>query len=123
AKGALGGTARGALTPTGALGSLAIEGRGSLERFQLGDWRVPAARAHGMFEPGAVPVFLIDAAADSIALGRLGFGAAAAVARGSRDSLTWFARSRAGDLGAFLAGGRLARDSTGLAVGVDSLAV
>ena len=111
------------LTLTGALDSLAIEGRGSLERFQLGDWRVPAARAHAMFEPGPVPVFVLDAAADSIALGRLGFGAAAAVARGSRDSLTWFARSRVGELGAFLAGGRLARDSAGLAVGIDSLAV
>ena len=123
AKGALGGTARVSLTLTGALDSLAIEGRGSLERFQLGAWRVPAARAHAMFEPGPVPVFVLDAAADSIALGRLGFGAAAAVARGSRDSLTWFARSRVGDLGAFLAGGRLARDTAGLAVGIDSLAV
>src|SRR5439155_1166059 len=62
---------------------------------------------------------------DSLGYGRLGFGAAAAHARGTRDSLTWFARSRVGDLGAFLAGGRYARPSGGptqRAV-VDSLAV
>ncbi len=123
APGALGGTARVSLSVSGALDSLAIEGRGSIERFRLGDWRVPAARGHAVFEPGPVPRFQVDATADSVALGRLGFGAAAAAARGSRDSLTWFARSRVGDLGAFLAGGRMARDSGGLAVGVDSLAV
>jgi len=121
--GALGGTARVSLAISGALDSLAIDGRGSLERFRLGAWRVPAARGHGVFEPGPVPVFQVDASADSVALGRLGFGAAAAAVRGSRDSLTWFARSRVGNLGAFLAGGRMSRDLGGLAVGVDSLAV
>jgi hypothetical protein len=44
-------------------------------------------------------------------------------AAGRTDSLTWFARSRVGDLGAFLGGGRAARDSAGYRVAVDSLAV
>ncbi|PYO89282.1 MAG: hypothetical protein DMD66_05640, partial [Gemmatimonadetes bacterium] len=68
----------------------------------------------------------VDAKLDSLGYGRLGFGAAAAHARGTRDSLTWFARARVGDLGAFLAGGRYARPggsgTTQHAV-VDSLAV
>ena len=122
-RGALDGTARVSVTLTGALDSIAVDGRGSIERFQIGDWRVPAAHGHAVFEPGAVPKFALDASADSLALGRLGFGAAAVAARGSRDSLTWFARSRLGDLGAFLAGGRMAQDTAGLGFGVDSLAV
>src|SRR6266487_4033409 len=68
----------------------------------------------------------VEARFDSLGYGRLGFGAAAASARGTRDSLTWFARSRVGDLGAFLAGGRYAREGgqgqTQRAV-VDSLAL
>src|SRR5439155_8000355 len=81
---------------------------------------------------GRVPRFEVDANLDSLGYGRLGFGAAAAHARGTRDSLTWFARSRIGDLGAFLAGGRYARPGGGGGGGgaagvqhavVDSLAV
>src|SRR5439155_612124 len=76
---------------------------------------------------GPVPSFDVEARFDSLGYGRLGFGAAAASARGTRDSLTWFARSRVGDLGAFLAGGRYARpDGRGAGVqhaAVDSLAV
>ncbi|MGH7529865.1 MAG: translocation/assembly module TamB domain-containing protein, partial [Gemmatimonadales bacterium] len=60
---------------------------------------------------------------DSLGYGGLGFGAAAARARGSRDSLTWLARSRIGDLGAFLAGGRYARAGGVQRLGIDSLAV
>jgi autotransporter translocation and assembly factor TamB len=69
------------------------------------------------------PIFAVEATFDSLGYDRLGFGAAQARARGTRDSLTWFARSRVGDLGAFLAGGRYARDSAAQVVGVDSLAV
>src|SRR5207237_466159 len=64
---------------------------------------------------------------DSLAYGTLGFSGAAAAGRGTLDSLTWFARSRMGAGGAFLAGGRFARRpgpaGTVRAVGLDSLAV
>src|SRR6266566_2255788 len=91
-------------------------------------WRVPAGRGHFTWQPGPAPTFALDASLDSIAHGMFGFSAAFAAARGTRDSLTWQARSRIGEGGAFLAGGRLARHTaqTGgaaLAVGVDSLAV
>src|SRR5947207_560657 len=90
--------------------------------------RVPAGRGHFTWQPGPAPTFALDASLDSIAHGMFGFSAAFAAARGTRDSLTWQARSRIGEGGAFLAGGRLARHAaqTGgaaLAVGVDSLAV
>src|SRR2546427_10827485 len=65
---------------------------------------------------------------DSLAHGVLGLAGASAAPRGTPDSLTWFARSRAGGGGAFLAGGRFVRrtDSAGGVVrrlGLDSLAV
>src|SRR6266581_3164537 len=88
-------------------------------------WQMPKGEGTILYQPGPVSNFELDANVDSLGYGRLGFGAAAAHARGTRDSLTWFARSRVGDLGAFLAGGRYARPSGGptqRAV-VDSLAL
>src|SRR5439155_6435897 len=87
-----------------------------------------AGRGHLTWHPGSAPTFALEASLDSIAHGTFGFSAAFATARGTRDSLTWLARSRIGEGGAFLAGGRFARRAaqTGgaaLAVGVDSLAV
>ncbi len=108
----------------GALDSLAIGGLGEVQHLAIGDWRVPAALLRGQFEPGPVPLVWLDASADSIALGSLGFGAAAGAVKGRLDSLTWRARSRIGDLGGFAAFGRFARDSAGArAIAVDSLGV
>ena len=120
---ALTGSARVLVTLDGALDSMAIEGRANATNLRWRGWRVPAGRGHASFEPGSTPSFDVDATIDSLGYGRLGFGAAQARARGTRDSLTWFARSRVGDLGAFLGGGRYARDSAVQRVGVDSLAV
>jgi translocation and assembly module TamB len=125
------GAARVRLTLAGALDSVAVAARGTVERLRAGRVRIPAASGAGRFEPGPVPALALEAAFDSIAVGEMGFGAAAARLRGTRDSLTWFARSRLGDLGAFIAGGRLARATTTaggavadpLAVGIDSLAL
>src|SRR5207248_6880199 len=97
-------------------------------------WQLPAGRARFEWHPGAgggggpTPAFALEATLDSLAYGTLGFSGAAAVGRGTLDSLTWFARSRMGGGGAFLAGGRFARRTTAaggrvLAVGLDSLAV
>src|SRR6266540_4058404 len=88
--------------------------------------------AAGTFPRGKDRLRTGPARCDSLGYGRLGFGAAAASARGTRDSLTWFARSRVGDLGAFLAGGRYTRQNGGAGGGanagvqhaaIDSLAV
>src|SRR5207248_1257592 len=96
-------------------------------------WQLPAGRARFEWHPGAgggggpTPAFALEATLDSLAYGTLGFSGAAAAGRGTLDSLTWFARSRMGAGGAFLAGGRFARRpgpaGTVRAVGLDSLAV
>lgn len=119
-----GGAGRLHLRMAGALDSLAVGGQGDVGRLAIGDWRVPQARVRGVYEPGPVPLIWLDASADSIAHGKLGFGAASAILRGRIDSLSWFARSRIGELSGVAGGGRYARDSAGQAlVSFDSLAV
>ncbi|HZI21659.1 MAG TPA: translocation/assembly module TamB domain-containing protein, partial [Gemmatimonadales bacterium] len=121
------GSARVRLTLGGSLDSLDVDARASVERVTWRGWQVPAGRGRLQWHPGSARSFAVDATLDSLAYGPFGFSGAAASARGTTDSLTWFARSRVGAGGAFLAGGRFARraGSTGpiLAVGVDSLAV
>src|SRR5213078_5298812 len=121
----LNGSAQVRLSLVGALDSVSIGVNATVADLQWRGWRLPKGEGTLDYQPGRVPRFEVDANLDSLGYGRLGFGAAAAHARGTRDSLTWFARSRIGDLGAFLAGGRYARPrggSTQHAV-VDSLAV
>ena len=124
----LAGAARVLLRLEGSLDSLGLDARASVERLAWRAWRVPAGRGRVTWQPGPVPRFALEATLDSIAHGTFGFSSAFATARGTRDSLRWLARSRIGEGGAFLAGGRFARRAaqTGggeLAVGVDSLAV
>jgi len=119
----LAGAARVAVTLEGALDSLALEARASLERVRWRQWEVPAGRAHVTYHPGPVPAVVAEVALDSLALGERGFGAATASVAGTRDSLAWFARSRVGQVGAFLVGGRYARRADAAAVAVDSLAL
>ncbi len=110
----------------GALDSMSLGADAQFADLRWRGWRLPKGTGSVAFEPGPVPSFDVQANLDSIGYGRLGFGAAAAHARGTRDSLTWFARSRVGDLGAFLAGGRYARPGGAGGtqhVVVDSLAV
>src|SRR6266702_7744890 len=85
------------LSLEGSLDSLRLEARASGERLQWRSWAVPRGRVRFAYRPGPVPVFELEATLDSLAHGVLGFGAAAASARGTRDSLTWFARSRVGE--------------------------
>jgi len=118
------GAARVLVSLEGSLDSLGLDVRASLERLQWRGWAVPReGRARLVYRPGPVPVFEFDATLDSLAHGVLGFGAAAAALHGTRDSLVWFTRSRVGEGGAFLAGGRFARSRQVTAVGVDSLAL
>jgi len=119
----LAGAARVAVTLEGALDSLAVEARASLERLRWREWEVPAGRARVTYRPGPVPAIAGEVALDSLALGERGFGAATASVAGTRDSLAWFARSRVGQVGAVLAGGRYVRRADAASVAVDSLAL
>src|SRR5437870_3015237 len=129
----LAGAARALVTLEGSLDSLGLDARASGERLRWRHWAVPrSGRARLVYRPGPVPRFELEATLDSLNSGALGFGAAAGSAQGTRDSLTWFARSRVGEGAAFLAGGRFARrGGTGptpdsgsvVALGLDSLAV
>ena len=119
------GTAQVRLTLDGALDSISIGATAHAAGLQWREWRLPKGEGTIAYQPGPVPRFEVDATLDSLGYGSYGFGAASGHARGTRDSLTWFARSRVGDLGAFLAGGRYARDAaTGVKhVEIDSLAL
>src|SRR5438034_705804 len=117
------GAGRVAVTLEGALDSLAVEARASLERLRWREWEVPAGRARVTYRPGPVPAIAGEVALDSLALGERGFGAATASVAGTRDSLAWFARSRVGQVGAVLAGGRYVRRADAASVAVDSLAL
>ncbi len=125
---ALVGSARLVVTLTGSLDSLTVGASGSGRGLRWRQWVVPAWEGHARLAPGPVPAFEGAITLDSLGRDRLAFGAVSAAAAGTADSLHWFARSRLGDVAAFLAGGRYARrpgsdrsDST--AVAVDSLAL
>jgi len=107
------GSAQVRLTLNGALDSLAFGGDARVLNLQWRGWRLPKGEGSVAVRPGPIPSFVFDANIDSLGFGRFGFGAALAHARGTRDSLTWFARSRIGDLGEFLAGGRYERPAGG----------
>src|SRR5258707_802379 len=107
------GSAQVRATLDGALDSVSIGADAHVLDLRWRGWRLPKGEGTIAYQPGPVPRFDAAANMDSLGYGRLGFGAASAHARGTRDSLTWFARSRVGDLGAFLAGGRYARPARG----------
>jgi hypothetical protein len=122
------GAARLLLTLEGSLDSLTVDARASVERLAWRRWLVPAGRGRLAWQLGPHPTFGFDAALDSLAYGVLGFSGVTAAARGTADSLTWFARARIGDGGAFLGGGRFAQRPAPAGgavrtIGVDSLAV
>ncbi len=119
------GSAQVRMSLDGALDSLSVGGDAHVLDLRWRGWRVPKGEGTIAYQPGPLPRFDVEANADSIGYGRFGFGLASVHARGTRDSLAWFARSRVGDLGAFLAGGRYAQpggSGTRHAV-LDSLAV
>jgi hypothetical protein len=111
------------MTLGGALDSLTVRAEGEVPELRWRTWYVRAAEGEFALQRASAPRFTIAGAVDSVAAGRLGFGGSSWRVAGHADSLTWFARSRIGDLAAFLGGGRAMRDSTGRHVAVDSLAV
>ena len=120
---ALKGSAQVRLTLEGALDDFSIGADARVADLRWRGLRVPKGQGKIAYQPGPVPTFDVEADIDSVGYGRLGFGAAAARARGTRDSLSWFARSRVGDLGAFLAGGRYARPAGAAGEGVQHVAL
>ena len=120
------GSAQVRMTLEGSLDSISVGGEAHVADLKWRGWRLSKGQGSVAYQPGPVPRFDLQAEIDSLGYGRFGFGAAAARATGTRDSLTWFARSRVGDLGAFLAGGRyerLAGPAGVQHVAVDSLAL
>ena len=120
------GSAQVRMTLNGSVDSISVGGEAHVTDLKWRGWRLPKGQGSIAFQPGPVPRFDLQAEIDSLGYGRFGFGSAAARATGTRDSLTWFARSRVGDLGAFLAGGRyerLAGPHGVQHVAVDSLAL
>src|SRR5207247_1064382 len=65
----LAGAARVAVTLEGALDSLAVEARASLERLRWREWEVPAGRARVTYRPGPVPAIAGEVTRESRALG------------------------------------------------------
>ena len=122
------GAARVTVAVSGAFDSVAVAAEAQGRHLGWRGWKAPNGRARVHWEPGPTPAFDARVEFDSLSHGRYGFGRAELEARGAPDSLTWFARSRLGDLAAFLAGGRFARrgEPAGgrtMAVGVDSVAL
>jgi hypothetical protein len=113
----------------GALDSLMIDARATMEHLRWRKWEIPAGQAHLVFQPGPAPGLAFDAKLDSLRFGRFAFAAASGTLRGARDSLTWSAGSRFGAGGSFVSGGRMARTSrspgplSDVAVGIDSLSL
>jgi len=117
------GAAHATVTLGGALDSLSGNVRGEAPEVRWRRWYVRAASGAFSLERSSAPRITLTGAVDSIGVGRSGFGGVSWNVAGRTDSLTWFARSRVGELGAFLGGGRARRDSSGSHVAVDSLAV
>lgn len=125
---ALAGSAHLVVTLGGSLDSLGLDARASADWLEWRGWTFAASRARVVWHPGVASTVEFDATLDSVAHGVLGFAHASVAARGTRDSVTWFARSHVGDQAAVLAGGRAARragpgGAKVVAVGVDSLAL
>lgn len=119
---ALAGTARVRATLAGAVDALAVTAQADVRALRWRDWAVPLATATGRWE-AVHGTFDVNAAADSVATGDLGFGGATARLAGRPDSVGWFARTRVGDWLALLAGGRVTRDSAATTAHLDSAAV
>ncbi len=122
------GAARVSVVLSGAIDSLGIEARATGSDLRWRDWVVTQGEGRLQWPPGEASGFALELAVDSLAHNELGFGAAAAELHGTVDSLGWFARSRLGDVSAFVAGGQYTRASTPGGVEthglhIDSLAV
>ena len=120
----LSGDARASVTLDGALDSLTVTVRGSVERLRARGLALSGALAHLVLRPGPALALSGDLALDSArGLGVRLAGLRATVA-GAADSLRWTLRTALGDAATVEGGGRLARPGGATTrVGLDSLAV
>ena len=103
------GDARASVTLDGALDSLTVTIRGSLDRLRARGLVFSGALAHLQLLPGPVPRLTADVTSDSARGFGERLGGVRAAARGTTDSLTWSVESSLGDLATAAGGGRLRR--------------
>ena len=109
------------LTVAGALGELDLGLGVEIQQLRWDDWVVPeGTAAWSRTVAGRTRMRL---RVDSLAVGELGFGDIRLVLDGSDAHQPFRVRGSVGDYAAVLAGGALDRDSTGLTVQLDSLAI
>ena len=119
----LSGDARASLTLDGALDSLTVTLRGSVERLRARGFTVSGGLAHLQLHPGSGR-FTGDVALDSARGMGERVSAVRGTAAGAADSLVWTLRTGLGDAATVAAGGRLQRAGPGTTrLGLDSLTV
>jgi autotransporter translocation and assembly factor TamB len=111
------------LTLAGSLQGLALTGRLGTASLAWGPLTLRGADLGGRWHTTERGVVALGGTADSLAWGRFRFSGVESQLRGRRDSLSWFARTRLGESGSWLAGGRVKSDSSGSVVVIDSLGV
>jgi translocation and assembly module TamB len=122
------GRAHARLTLTGRVDSFTLQAQVTAPAAGFEGWTVIGGELAGSVSRASAPVFSARFEADSLVWGDRagpsgGFGAAEARVEGRADSLHWFARSRLGDIGGFLSGGRYTRTGATQRYSLDSLAV
>jgi len=120
----LSGDARASVTLEGALDSLTVTVRGSVERLRARGITLSGALAHLQLRPGPTLRLSGDVGLDSVRGMGIHLSSLRATAAGVADSLGWTLRAGLGDAATVAAGGRLARPGGGATrLGLDSLAL
>jgi translocation and assembly module TamB len=108
---------------TGSFTRFGLVARGRTPALRWGALTLRGGTVTGRWQSQERGVVELDAEADSLSWNGWREAAAEARVRGRRDSLGWFARSRWGESGAWLAGGTLRADSAVTRLVIDSLGV
>ena len=108
------------LSLSGSLDSMSLAGRASVGDVRWGDLYLRRATGTGSWASGDGPVTL-DLEADSAVWNGRSFSGLEALVRGAVDSASWFARSRMGLEGSWLAGGRWRSEPGRAVITLDSM--
>lgn len=117
----LGGRADLSLDLTGALDSLAVDGKGTLRDVVWRRGRVPAGRAEFAYGGGRTGVVALLVAVDTASWKEWSLAGTELRATGRRDSLAWGVAGRIGPTDTIIAGGGWQSIGDTLAVAIDSL--
>jgi len=117
----LGGRAEFTATLGGALDSLTLETRVSVNEVTWQRFRLPAARSTLSYAGGVSGAVRFHAVIDTATWGAWSIGAATLGAEGRRDSLRWEVAGLVGPTDSLVAGGRWHQAGDTVAVGIDSL--